>query len=73
MRHRLRTPEGAQLYKKRAATVETVNAHLKDRIGLRRFSMRGLDACRGELTLAALVHNLRRLFTITGTLPAQTT
>lgn len=65
MRHRLRTPEGAALYKKRGATVETVNGHLKDRIGLRRFSMRGQDACQGELNLAAAVHNLRRMFTTT--------
>jgi len=71
MHHRLRTPEGAALYKKRAATVETVNGHLKDRIGLRRFSLRGLDNCRGELTLAALVHNLRRLFTITRAVTTQ--
>jgi len=65
MRHRLRTPEGAALYKKRGSTVEPVNGHVKDRIGLRQFSMRGLDACRGELTLAALVHNVRRMFTLT--------
>jgi outer membrane murein-binding lipoprotein Lpp len=65
MRHRLRTPEGAALYKKRAATVEPVNAHIKDRIGLRRFTMRGLPRCLGELTLAATAHNLRRLFTTT--------
>ncbi|WP_233573686.1 transposase [Amycolatopsis panacis] len=67
MRHRLRTPDGAALYKKRAATVEPVNGHLKDRVGLRRFSMRGLDACHGELNLAALTHNLRRMFTHTHT------
>jgi transposase len=66
MRHRLRTPEGAALYKKRGATVETVNGHLKDRIGLRTFSMRGLTACLGELNLAAAVHNLRRWHTTTG-------
>jgi transposase len=65
MRHRLRTPEGAALYKKRGATVEPVNGHLKDRIGLRRFSMRGMAACLGELTLAATVHNLRRMFVAT--------
>lgn len=72
MRHRLRTPEGAALYKKRGATVEPVNGHLKDRIGLRRFSMRGLDACQGELNLAALVHNLRRMFTLTRATATQT-
>ncbi|MPY86162.1 MAG: DDE transposase, partial [Actinophytocola sp.] len=38
MRHRLRTSEGAALYKKRGATVEPVNGHIKDRIGLRRFA-----------------------------------
>lgn len=72
MRHRLRTPEGAALYKKRGATVETVNAHIKDRIGLRTFSMRGMTACLGELNLAAAVHNLRRLFTTTTTDVTQT-
>jgi len=72
MRHRLRTPEGAALYKKRGATVETVNGHLKDRIGLRMFSMRGMTACLGELNLAAAVHNLRRLFTVTGAGAPQT-
>jgi transposase len=73
MRHRLRTPEGAALYKKRAATVEPVNGHIKDRIGLRRFSMRGLAACRGELHLAALTHNLRRMFTVTSATTIQAT
>lgn len=72
MRHRLRTPEGTALYKKRGATVETVNGHLKDRIGLRTFSMRGMTACLGELNLAAAVHNLRRLFTTTATHATQT-
>ena len=63
MRHRLRTPEGAQLYKKRGATVEPVNGHLKDRNRLRQFSMRGLTACLGELNLTATAHNINRMFT----------
>ncbi|MFC3515739.1 transposase, partial [Amycolatopsis halotolerans] len=65
MRHRLRTPAGAALYKKRGATVEPVNGHLKDRNRLRQFSMRGLTHCLGELTLTATAHNLHRLFTTT--------
>lgn len=71
MRHRLRTPEGAALDKQRAATVETVNGHLKDRIGLRTFTMRGLTACLGELNLAAAVHNLRRWYVMAGRQTAQ--
>jgi len=34
---------------------------MKDRQGARRFSMRGLDRCRGEWLLDAAVHNLRKL------------
>ncbi|MGH3997659.1 MAG: transposase, partial [Pseudonocardiaceae bacterium] len=67
MRHRLRTPEGAALYKKRGATVEPVNGHIKDRNRLRRFSMRGLTNCLGELNLTATAHNISRLFTTTQT------
>lgn len=67
MRHRLHTPEGARLYKKRGATVEAVNGHIKDRIGLRTFAMRGMTACLGELNLAAAVHNMRRMFMVTAT------
>jgi hypothetical protein len=61
MRHRLRTPEQAQRYKRRGATVETVNAHLKDQVGLRRFARRGLKAAASELDLAATVVNLLKL------------
>lgn len=64
MHHRLRTPDGAARYKKRGATIEPINGHLKDRIGLRTFLLRGLEDCKAELTLAALTHNLRRLHTL---------
>ncbi|BCB82402.1 hypothetical protein GCM10022251_48200 [Phytohabitans flavus] len=61
MHHRLRTPEGAALYKKRGATIEPINGTLKDRGNFRHFLLRGLQACRAELHLAATAHNLRRL------------
>ncbi|UWZ56418.1 transposase [Dactylosporangium aurantiacum] len=65
MQHRLSTPDGAALYKKRGATIEPINGHLKDCIGLRAFLLRGLHACQAELHLAALTHNIRRLHTLT--------
>lgn len=40
MIYRLATEEGAALYKRRSATVEPVNGHLKDRTALRRFAPR---------------------------------
>jgi hypothetical protein len=58
MIHRLAAEEGAALYKRRSATVEPVNGHLKDRTALRRFARRGLAACQAELTFAALVLNI---------------
>ncbi|HSV39303.1 MAG TPA: transposase [Nocardioidaceae bacterium] len=66
MRHRLRTEQGQQAYRRRSATVETMIAHLKDQVGLRRFSRRGLTAAASELDLAAAVINLRRLHSKTG-------
>lgn len=64
MDHRLRTPDGAARYRRRAATVEPVNGHLKDRRGLRRFARRGLTAANSELRFAAAVTNLLRIRTI---------
>ena len=60
----LSTPEGKARYKKRGATVEPVNSHLKQARGLRRFSRRGLTAARAELALASMINNLARLFTV---------
>jgi hypothetical protein len=61
MNHRLRTPEGQALYKRRAPLVEAPNAWLKDGRGLRRFSRRGLAAAQAELSFACAVTNLCRL------------
>ncbi len=61
MAHRLRSQDGLRIYRRRGVTVEPVNAHLKDRIGLRRFSRRGLAAAASELELAATVANLLKL------------
>lgn len=62
MTERLTEPANAALYKRRSATVEPVNAHVKDGRGLRRFSRRGLAAVASELSIAAWVTNLTRLY-----------
>jgi transposase len=61
MSHRLRTVKGITTYRRRSVTVEPVNGHLKDRIGLRRFARRGLPAANSELQLAAAVANLLKV------------
>jgi hypothetical protein len=62
--HRLRTPQGRALYKRRAPDVEGLHASLKDRTGLRRFSLRGLRNATSEFLLAGTAHNLRMLAAI---------
>jgi hypothetical protein len=55
---RLRTPEGRAAYKRRAPDVEGLHASLKDRTGLRRFSLRGLGNVTSEFLFAGIAHNL---------------
>jgi transposase len=59
--HRLATPQGRALYKRRAPDVEGLHASLKDRGGLRRVSLRGLHNATSEFLFAGLAHNLRLL------------
>jgi hypothetical protein len=63
MNHRLRTPEGLALYRRRGHMVEAPNAWLKDRRALRRFSRRGLAAAQAELSFASAVTNLLKIAT----------
>jgi transposase len=62
--HRLATPQGRALYKRRAPDVEGLHASLKDDGGLRRFSLRGLHNATSEFLFAGLAHNLRLLAAI---------
>ncbi|MFE9328826.1 transposase [Nocardia sp. NPDC052278] len=64
-RHRLRTPEGRQLYRRRGATVEPGIGNLKKIID--RFSCRGLDNATSELHLAATAFNLMKIYRATAT------
>ena len=59
MDHRLRTPEGAERYKRRGATVEPAIGNLKKIIA--RFSGRGLPAAAAEIDLAAAAFNLLKI------------
>jgi transposase len=63
MNHRLRTPEGIALYRRRGHMVEAPNAWLKDRRGLRRFARRGQPAAQAELSFASAVTNLLKIAT----------
>lgn len=61
MKHRLRTSAGRALYKLRQQTVEPVFGIIKEAIGFRRFSLRGLEKAALEWTLVSLAYNCKRL------------
>ena len=61
MKHQLTTQSGRALYALRKQTVEPVFGIIKHVMGLRQFSMRGLDKVAGEWTLATLAWNVKRM------------
>lgn len=61
MAYRVATPAGRQRYKLRQQTVEPVFGIIKEALGFRRFSLRGLLKVSLEWTLVSLAYNLRRL------------
>lgn len=63
-RQRMGTPEGKEIYKERASTVECVNALARNR-GLQRLLVRGLDKARAVWLWFALAHNLMRSLSLT--------
>lgn len=64
MLHRLATPEGRQTYALRKQTPEPVFGILKSVMGFRQFSLRGLEAVKGEWKLATLAWNVKRMFVL---------
>jgi len=61
MNHRVSTREGKAKYKLRQQTVEPVFGIIKEVMGFRRFSLRGMVKVGLEWTLVCLAYNLRRL------------
>lgn len=61
MAHRLKTQAGRALYGLRKQTVEPVFGIIKQVMGWRQMSMRGLDQAEGEWTLVTLAWNVKRL------------
>jgi transposase len=62
MARKLRTKEGRERYAKRKGMIEPIFGQLKQVLGFRQFSMRGLSSMRGEWRLMATVHNLLKLW-----------
>lgn len=62
MRNKLKTVEGRKVYAQRKSTVEPVFGIIKNVLGFRQFSLRGLEAVSGEWTLVSIAWNIKRMF-----------
>ena len=61
MAYKLKTDIGQAIYRLRKSTVEPVIGIIKEVLGFRQFSLRGLVKVAGEWTLVCLAFNLKRL------------
>lgn len=61
MAYKLRTDIGKRIYGLRKSTVEPAIGIIKETLGFRQFSLRGLLAAAGEWCLVCLAYNLKRL------------
>ena len=61
MAYKLQTEIGRAIYRLRKMTVEPVIGLIKEVLGFRQFSLRGLGAAAGEWCLVCLAFNLKRL------------
>jgi hypothetical protein len=61
MTHRLSTQAGKALYKLRKQTVEPVFGIIKQAMGWRQMSMRGLAKAQGEWSLVTMAWNIKRM------------
>ncbi len=64
MAYKLKTAMGKAIYRARKCTVEPVIGIIKEVLGFRQFSLRGLLAAAGEWCLVCLAFNLKRFHTL---------
>ncbi len=57
-------PDGRARYRRRKAIVEPPNAWIKQVLGFRQFSLRGVEKVRCEFQLVCAALNLRRMATM---------
>jgi transposase len=67
MAYKLRTALGKAIYGARKCTVEPVLGIIKEILGFRQFSLRGISAVAGEWCLVCLAFNLKRFHTLSWT------
>lgn len=62
MRAKVASPEGKKIYRRRKCIPEPVFGQIKQAMGFRRFTMRGMQKAKGEWALVCTCHNVRKLW-----------
>ena len=66
MRKKMETEEARKIYNMRQFIVEPVIGNIKQNLGFREFSLRGLNNVKIELNLVSIVHNLKKIWVARG-------
>ena len=66
MKEKMDSEIGKKIYAMRKIVVEPVIGNIKENLGLREFSMRGLKKVRIELNLVSIAHNLKKVWLVRG-------
>ncbi len=64
MQYDLQGKQGKEIYARRKSTVEPVFGIIKNVLGFRQFSMRGLKKAQGEWQLVCMAWNIKRMFAL---------
>ncbi|MDQ6960419.1 MAG: transposase, partial [Mariprofundaceae bacterium] len=64
MQHHLQSKQGKEIYARRKCTVEPVFGIIKNVLGFRQFSMRGMEKVQGEWQLICMAWNIKRMFAL---------
>ena len=62
MHQKVSSPIGRKIYARRKVIVEPVFGQIKQAMGFRRFSLRGLANVSAEWAIVCLCHNLLKLY-----------
>jgi len=64
-RAKMQTPQAKQIYRTRSEVAEFPNAWIKEKLGLRKFRLRGLDKAGIEAVWACLTYNIEQWIRLT--------
>lgn len=63
-KEKLYSEDGKMIYSRRMPIIERVFAYIKGKLGLRKFSRKGLKKAKTEWILGCIIHNLKRMFNL---------